>query len=339
MGAELATVERGAEPLAPAGATQQMILAAQSPAVFIERATEVATALAEVIRKQRLFKRIGQRDYVYVEAWTFLGSMMGAFGQSVYAVEDWTREYRDPETGEVIGWEARVEARTGDGQVVGAAESMCTRRESKWSDRDDFALRSMAQTRATSKALRMPLGFIVQLAGFAATPQEEMDEVQAQEEAKGLRLMADAPKGWKEISDRLTAIAPELEWKPWIEEACELTYGVTNWRDIPEENDRSAFGIRLANAIVHMEGLTQGREMPPIEEDEIRSSFAKAFDGHLLSGPPTVIEDDVTAEDVEEVEVEPAESDAALDPEQQAALAGAPPVEDVEFGEDAKEDE
>lgn len=48
------------------------------------------------------------------------------------------------------------------------------RDERTWKDRDDYALRSMAQTRATSKALRGPLGFIVTLAGFEATPSEEM---------------------------------------------------------------------------------------------------------------------------------------------------------------------
>jgi hypothetical protein len=32
----------------------------------------------------------------------------------------------------------------------------------------------MAQTRATSKALRQPLGFVMQLAGFNPTPAEEM---------------------------------------------------------------------------------------------------------------------------------------------------------------------
>ena len=40
--------------------------------------------------------------------------------------------------------------------------------------RDDYALRSMAQTRATSKALRQPLGFVMSLAGFDPTPAEEM---------------------------------------------------------------------------------------------------------------------------------------------------------------------
>ena len=48
------------------------------------------------------------------------------------------------------------------------------RSEKSWAGRDDFALRSMAQTRATSKALRMPLGFVVTLAGYLATPAEEM---------------------------------------------------------------------------------------------------------------------------------------------------------------------
>jgi len=67
-----------------------------------------------------------------------------------------------------------VEARTLGGQVVGAAEAECLRDERNWSDRDDFALRSMAQTRATSKALRLPLGFVVTMAGYDATPLEEM---------------------------------------------------------------------------------------------------------------------------------------------------------------------
>ena len=46
--------------------------------------------------------------------------------------------------------------------------------EKTWAGRDDYALRSMAQTRATSKAMRQPLGFIITLAGFDATPAEEM---------------------------------------------------------------------------------------------------------------------------------------------------------------------
>lgn len=68
-----------------------------------------------------------------------------------------------------------------DGRVVGAAESMCTRSEKEWGPnpsrgkpRDEFALRSMAQTRAIGRALRAPLGQIVVLAGYEPAGAEEM---------------------------------------------------------------------------------------------------------------------------------------------------------------------
>lgn len=139
-----------------------------NPAEVIERATEAAQPLAAVVRKQKLTTTISGREHVRVEGWTLLGSMLGVFPVTV-----WTRKMED-------GWEARVEARTRDGSIVGAAEAECLRSESLWKSRDDYALRSMAQTRATSKALRQPLGFVMQLAGFEATPAEEMPHEEQQ---------------------------------------------------------------------------------------------------------------------------------------------------------------
>ena len=75
----------------------------------------------------------------------------------------WSRRLDD-------GWEARIEART----LVGALESECLRSERKWAKADDHAIRSMAQTRATSKALGMPIGFVMQLASLEVTPAEEI---------------------------------------------------------------------------------------------------------------------------------------------------------------------
>src|SRR3972149_11347474 len=134
----------------------------EEPVEIIRRATETATALATVLRAQNLPVTIGNREHVRVEGWTLLGSMLG-----VFPVCEWTRKLED-------GWEARVEARTLSGAVVGAAEAECLRSEAQWRSREDYALRSMAQTRATSKALRQPLGFVVSLAGFDPTPAEEM---------------------------------------------------------------------------------------------------------------------------------------------------------------------
>jgi hypothetical protein len=132
------------------------------PTEVVEAAKRAATPLVDVIRSQKLSVKIGPSEHVRVEGWTLLGSMLGVFPVCV-----WTRPLED-------GWEARVEARTRAGEVVGAAEAECLRSEKTWANRDDYALRSMAQTRATSKALRQPLGFVMQLAGFNPTPAEEM---------------------------------------------------------------------------------------------------------------------------------------------------------------------
>ena len=148
------------EPPAPVG-----LFGTNDPAGVVEAATRAAKPLAKVVDDQKLWVQIGQSKHVRVEGWSLLGSMLGVFPVTV-----WSRKIE----GEDPGWEARVEARTRDGAVVGAAEAECLRSESTWKNRDDYALRSMAQTRATSKALRQPLGFVMQLAGFNPTPAEEM---------------------------------------------------------------------------------------------------------------------------------------------------------------------
>jgi hypothetical protein len=152
VGREVATVD--APPPALFGTTD--------PDEVVAKATRTATALAGVVRQRQLYSDIGGKEYVRCEGWTLLGSMLG-----VFPVEDWTRPLEN-------GWEARVEARTMNGQVIGAAEAMCTRDEKRWKTADEYAIRSMAQTRATAKALRMPLGFVMHLAGYQVTPAEEM---------------------------------------------------------------------------------------------------------------------------------------------------------------------
>jgi hypothetical protein len=159
------------------------LFGSDDPAEVVARATAAARPLAEVVNRQRLFATIGGKKHTLVEGWTLLGSMLGVFPVTV-----WTRRIEaTPETAE--GWEARVEARTRAGDVVGAAEAMCTRDERTWKGRDEYALRSMAQTRATSKALRQPLGFVMVLAGYSGTPAEEMPRGEVIEDGE----LADTP--------------------------------------------------------------------------------------------------------------------------------------------------
>lgn len=134
------------------------------PRSALERMTEYASALVDVVRDRRLSVRIQGKEYLTVEAWQTLGALVG-----VYGVIEWTRPTESED-----GFVARATARTLAGQVVGAAECECSRQERTWRSRDSYALRSMAQTRALSRALRAPLGQIVVLAGYEATGEEEM---------------------------------------------------------------------------------------------------------------------------------------------------------------------
>ncbi len=159
---ELATIE-------PSDEVEIVGLYPNDPALMVEKAREQAVVLEDIIDDRQLFTMIRRKKHVSVEGWTLLGAMLG-----VFPVVEWTHELFDSEGGN-DGWEARVEARNLQGQLVGAAESECRRTEGTWKTRDSYALRSMAQTRATSKALRMPLGFVMTLAGYEGTPSEEFD--------------------------------------------------------------------------------------------------------------------------------------------------------------------
>lgn len=136
------------------------------PQDVISRASDIATELAKIVDKRKLFKNISGRKYVQVEGWNTLGAMLG-----VLPVE---REVHKIEN----GYEAFVDLiRTSDGMKVGGASAICTVEERNWSNRDEYAVRSMATTRATGKAFRLGFSWIMQLAGYEATPAEEMPSV------------------------------------------------------------------------------------------------------------------------------------------------------------------
>jgi hypothetical protein len=132
------------------------------PDAILEKASRVAATLVKLVDKQGLVVDIKGKKFPKVEAWQTLAAML-----SVNAVCEWTR----PVEG---GWEARVVVYNRSGQMIAAAEAQCTTKEfgkNKW---EDYAIRSMAATRAASKAYRSNLGYIMVLAGYQATPAEEI---------------------------------------------------------------------------------------------------------------------------------------------------------------------
>jgi hypothetical protein len=173
--------------------------ATASPALTLARGKAVADAAAPVIKELGLVKRIHQSFHVYFDGWTMVGAMVGVFPVTV----------RTWEIGKDEGYGANVEARSLGGQVVGAADAIVMRDEEvggkqKWLEAPTFQVVSMAQTRAGGKALRQPLGWIMRLAGYEATPAEEMDEAAAArgETVSGGKGVAG---GWRDIGEQIAS--------------------------------------------------------------------------------------------------------------------------------------
>ncbi len=159
------------------------------PVEIISSAVRVADALKSVVVAKRLISNIGGKEYPQVEAWLTLAAML-----RLTTVCEWSRAVPD-------GWEARVYVRDASGATVGAAEAQCLATERSKRTWEGYAIRSMAQTRATSKALRSVLGFIMTLAGYSPTPAEEMPEPPAiavveHPMVHAKRLGIDNLKGW-----------------------------------------------------------------------------------------------------------------------------------------------
>ena len=154
----------------------QNIFGTTNPADFVSKSQEYAKALVDVVENQKLYADIQGKKYVTFEGWQFLGSMLPT---AITPQTEYTEEIKDKDTGEVLGFKARVLALDVNGNQRGASESVCMYAERNWNGKDANHLMSMAQTRASSKALRMALSSIVKLAGYEPTPKEEMDGIDA----------------------------------------------------------------------------------------------------------------------------------------------------------------
>lgn len=146
--------------------------------------TKLAEVLKEHIKKNKLSVVIQNKDYIYVEGWQFAGGMMGLFPKIVRT------EYLSKESPNEHKWLAEaqiINAKTQEVMSTGIA--ICSNTEKKKVSFDEYAVLSMAQTRAIGKAYRNIIGWVMKMTGAESTPAEEiqMDEMPKDklEEAKG----------------------------------------------------------------------------------------------------------------------------------------------------------
>lgn len=137
------------------------------PKVVLEEAQKAAKALKEVLDNKPRKVMFNNEQYLEFEDWQTVGRFYGVTAKVVSSTLI--------DVDGIKGFEAKAEAVRADGVVVSCADAMCLKDERNWKDKPLFQLRSMAQTRACSKALRNVLSWVVVLAGYKPTPAEEME--------------------------------------------------------------------------------------------------------------------------------------------------------------------
>ena len=146
----------------------QVALLDGTPDEQIDRAASMARSLQKVVEQAGLSRSFGgKKKYLEYEAWLTLGRFFGCS-----PITEWTRPIE--RSGQIMGFESRVNVVDAQGRVIGGAEGCCMMDESNWRGKPEYAIRSMAQTRTAGKALRSVFGFVAVLAGYSGTPAEEM---------------------------------------------------------------------------------------------------------------------------------------------------------------------
>lgn len=130
-----------------------------------EQVKTMAVVLKDYISKQGLSVDISGKKYAMVEGWQFAGFLTGII-PVVESVENLS-------TDSEVKWKCTVKLMKGEAQV-GIGIALCSNKENKKRAFDEYAILSMAQTRAIGKAYRNMLGFVMKLSGFESTPAEEI---------------------------------------------------------------------------------------------------------------------------------------------------------------------
>lgn len=140
------------------------------PENALKVAQKYTKVLVNIIEGQKLYSMIQKRKYIRVEGWTALAGMVGVFPHTVYAKRLERGNYE-------VAYEAMVELKNINGQIIARADAFCSDQEPNKKDNPEYAIKSMAITRATGKACRLAFSWIIALAGYETTPAEEMDGI------------------------------------------------------------------------------------------------------------------------------------------------------------------
>jgi len=139
------------------------------------QAIELATVLGKFIQERQLSTNIQGKQYVNVDGWSFAGSQLGLLPILI--------DLQNLSSETELKYQATVELRRiSDDKLIGRGIAICSNKERTKKSFEEYAIASMAQTRATGKAFRLLLSWLMKAAGFEATPTEEMIDTEEGDE-------------------------------------------------------------------------------------------------------------------------------------------------------------
>jgi hypothetical protein len=167
-----------------------------------EDINKFSNILKKFIVEAKLSCNIKGKEYVYVDGWKFAGLSFGL-----------TAIPKRPEnlsTEKEIKYSCECEIiRIDTKEVIGYGFAICSNKEEKKRHFDEYAIASMAQTRAQGKGFRNLLGFVMNMAGFEATPAEEMTDTKTTQEPVELE---------QELADEILLFTSADELRQWANE-------------------------------------------------------------------------------------------------------------------------
>jgi len=213
------------------------------PAEVVARGNSTAKACKAIILQNTMLLQ-GKR-WIKAEGWQALAAACG-YSPRIDVVEELAN-------GDIRAVCSLI--RLSDGEVVASAEGYIGTDEPTWKSRLRYAKRAMAQTRATSRACRSALAWIIPLldAGLETTPAEEVEHLAITAKPSAPVVVEAAPKA--ELLAKLTKAITQAANKQNIPgkdigEQLRQTYGVASSKDLSID--------QLNEAITSLNEILQG---------------------------------------------------------------------------------
>lgn len=156
---------------------------------------KLSSDIQKFVNKTNGYTAIRGKKYVHVSCWQMVGGLLGLSA----IVQSCTNLSTDTET----KYSAKVSIlNNASGEIVGTGFAVCSNKEKTKGRFEEYAIASMAQTRAIGKAFRATCGWVMQAAGFESTPAEEMT-TEKEEKAE--------PLNWQVIEEYKRVLAYSIE--------------------------------------------------------------------------------------------------------------------------------